>query len=178
MLYLEAQKKTAGNRVGARPRRRGLACWKSTTSLSRRQVASQSRVSAQPLKAEVMTAHKLHLHNLDSLAAFVAMARWQNSSEHDATMAALFTLSRLEPPPTCLTCGQNVENPVTVGIEHNKTFVICSDCADDNELERRILERLTERPETSAAADPATQAAWVEAAAKKWVQPATERTPA
>jgi hypothetical protein len=119
-----------------------------------------------------MTAHKLHLHNLNSLAAFVAMARWQNSSEHDATMAALFTLSRLEPPPTCLTCGQNVENPVTVGIEHNKTFVICSDCTDDNELEQRILERLTDiHPETSGAADPTAQAAWIEAAAKKWVQP-------
>jgi hypothetical protein len=125
-----------------------------------------------------MPTHKLHLHNLDSLAAFVAKARWQDPLGHDATMAALFALSHLEPPPACLTCGQTVENPITVGLGHDKTFVICSNCADDDELERRVLERLTERPETSAAADRATQATWVEAAAKRWVRPATEQTPA
>jgi hypothetical protein len=48
-------------------------------------------------------------------------------------MAALFALSHLEPPPACLTCGQAVENPATVGWTDTTTFVICSDCVDDDD---------------------------------------------
>jgi hypothetical protein len=111
----------------------------------------------------------IHLHKPNSLAAFMAEARW----EHDPKDAALFALSHLEPPPICLTCGQAVEKPATVGWTDTTTFVICSDCADDDELEQRVLERLT-APETSGAADGPpveAEAAWIEAAAKAWARP-------
>jgi hypothetical protein len=115
-----------------------------------------------------MTAH-VHLHKLNSLAAFVAEAHW----EHDPKDAALFALSHLEPPHACVICGQIVESPATVGWTDTTTFVICSDCADDDQLEQKILAQLTDiRHGTAPAeADPAAQAAWIEAAAKAWVRP-------
>jgi hypothetical protein len=39
----------------------------------------------------------IHLHKPNSLAAFMAKARWQEPLQHDATMAALFALSHLDP---------------------------------------------------------------------------------
>ena len=65
---------------------------------------------------------------------------------YDAKMAALFALSHLEPPPACLICRQTAA-PAMVGwtyLKRDKTFVICSDCADDDELEAKILAQLSD----------------------------------
>jgi hypothetical protein len=83
------------------------------------------------------------------------------------------------PAAPCLLCGGSAFPPSRMGCldadGDRRTFSVCSDCGwnlNNEELKARTIAQLSDgRPETSAAADPATRATWVEAAA-------TEQTPA
>jgi hypothetical protein len=129
----------------------------------------------------------VHLHKLNSIAAFMANVYWEDDPKH----AALFALSHLEPPPACLICRQAAEEPAIVGWTDTTTFVVCHDCHRDcpgeAELERKIAEQISgDRPTAtpdepaaptahsgppSAAAERVAHAKWVNRAAAEWAEP-------